>query len=83
VRTAKGFLTLKAYRLTPPAVKLLAENENAITPELVKSLHLSYDKLFHEVPVMIRNSPLANALCCQLMEMKPERATQFMDLGTA
>jgi len=82
VRTAKGFLTLKAYRLTPPALKLLADNENMITPELVKSLHLSYDKLFHEVPIMIRNSPLANALCCQLMEMKPERATQFMDLGT-
>lgn len=82
VRTEKGFLTLKAYRLTPPALKLLADNENMITPELVKSLHLSYDKLFHEVPVMIRNSPLANALCCQFLEMKPERATQFMDLGT-
>jgi len=83
VRTAKGFLTLKAYRLTPPALKLLADNnENAITPEFVKSLHLSYDRLFHEVKVVIRNSPLANALCCQLMDMKPERANQFMDLGT-
>jgi len=82
VRTSKGFLTLKAYRLTPQALKLLADTENVITPEFVKSLHLSYDKLFHEVPIMIRNSPLANALCCQLMEMKPEQATQFMDLGT-
>jgi len=83
VRTSKGFLTLKAYRLTPQALKLLADgNENNITPEFVKSLHLSYDKLFHEVPIMIRNSPLANALCCQLLEMKPGRATQFLDLGT-
>lgn len=83
VRTSKGFLTLKAYRLTPQALKLLADgNENNITPEFVKSLHLSYDKLFHEVPIMIRNSPLANALCCQLLEMKPSRATQFLDLGT-
>lgn len=49
MRTAKGFLTLKAYRLTPAALKLLADgNENTITPEFVKSLHLSYDKLFHE-----------------------------------
>ncbi|ODN02856.1 Eukaryotic translation initiation factor 3 subunit H [Orchesella cincta] len=82
-KTDKGFLTIKAYRLTPQALKLLAENENTITPELVKSLHLSYERLFHEVPVVIRNSPLANALCCTMSEMKPAKATQFLDLGTA
>lgn len=82
-KTEKGFLSLKAYRLTPQALKLLAENENSITPELVKSLHLSFDRMFHEVPLVIRNSPLANALCCQLVEMKPaDRGTQFLDLGT-
>ncbi|CAL8096859.1 unnamed protein product [Orchesella dallaii] len=82
-KTEKGFLTIKAYRLTPQALKLLAENENTITPELVKSLHLSYERLFHEVPVVIKNSPLANALCCTMSEMKPAKATQFLDLGTA
>jgi len=82
-KTDKGFLTIKAYRLTPQALKLLAENENVITPELVKSLHLSYERLFHEVPVVIKNSPLANALCCTMVEMKPDQGTQFLDLGTA
>lgn len=82
-KTEKGFLTIKAYRLTPQALKLLAENENIITPELVKSLHLSYERLFHEVPVVIKNSPLANALCCTMVEMKPDKATQYLDLGTA
>jgi len=83
-KTEKGFLSLKAYRLTQQALKLLAENENSITPDLVKQLHLSYDKLFHEVPLVIRNSPLANTLCCQLLEMKPaDKGTQFLDLGTS
>jgi len=83
-KTEKGFLSLKAYRLTPHALKLLADIEGNITPELVKSLHLSYDRMFHEVPLVIRNSPLANALCCQLIEMKPQdRGLQFLDLGTS
>jgi len=82
-KTAKGFLSLKAYRLTPQALKLLAENENMITPELVKSLHISYDKLFHEVPILIRNSHLTCALLCQLNEMKPNKGPQYLDLGTA
>jgi len=83
-KTSKGFLSLKVFRLTPQALKMLNESETNITPELVKSLHLSYDKMFHEVPLMIRNSPLANALCSQIVEMKPaDRGTQFLDLGTA
>jgi len=74
---------LKAYRLTPTALKMLSENENNITPDVVKQLHLSYEKLFHEVPLVIRNSPLAGALCCQLVDMKPDKATQYLDLGTS
>jgi len=83
-KTAKGFLSLKVFRLTPAALKMLAENEHSISPEFIKSLHLSYDKMFHEVPLVIYNSPLANALCCQIVEMKPaDKGTQFLDLGTA
>lgn len=77
-------MSLKAYRLTPQALKMLGENEQNITPEFVKSLHLSFDKMFHEVPIMIKNSPLANALCCQIVEMKPkDNGNQFLDLGTS
>jgi len=83
-KTARGFLSLKAFRLTPQALKMLNESENNITPEFVKSLHLSFDKIFHEVPIVIKNSPLASALCCQIVEMKPQdKGTQFLDLGTS
>jgi len=83
-KTSRGFLSLKAFRLTPQALKMLTESEVNITPEYVKSLHLSFDKMFHEVPIIIRNSPLASALCCQIVEMKPaDKGTQFLDLGTS
>jgi len=83
-KTGRGFLSLKAYRLTPAVLKMLADNEHTVPSEYVKNLHLSFDKMFHEVPIIIRNSPLANALCCQIVEMKPaDKGTQFLDLGTS
>merc|ERR1712027_132701 len=59
-KTTKGFLSLKAYRLTQPAIELYKAND--FTPEKIKNLKVSYDSLFREVPIVIKNSHLMNTV---------------------
>ncbi|XP_055683769.1 eukaryotic translation initiation factor 3 subunit H [Lutzomyia longipalpis] len=81
-KSARGFLTLKAYRLTPQAIAMYKE-EN-FTPEALRALKISYENLFTEVPIIIRNSPLTNIMMMELTELVPEEdGTHFLDLGTA
>lgn len=81
-KTTKGFLSLKAYRLSPTAIQLYKSNE--FTPENIKNLKVSHDSLFHEVPIVIKNSHLMNELLLELSEQIPvEAGSQFLDLGTA
>jgi translation initiation factor 3 subunit H len=58
IRTARGFLSLKAYRLTNVAMKLCKEGE--FTTETLRSNHMSFDKFFEEIPLVIKNSHLIN-----------------------
>nr|CAD7405315.1 unnamed protein product [Timema cristinae]CAD7432553.1 unnamed protein product [Timema monikensis] len=68
-KSARGFLTLKAYRLTPQAIAMYKENE--FTPEAL-------------LPIVIKNSQLTNILLSELTEMIPEEdGSKFLDLGTA
>lgn len=81
-KSARGFLTLKAYRLTPQAISMYKEGD--FTAEALKNLKISYEKLFVEVPIFIKNSPLTNIMMSELNEMIPEESgTHFLDLGTA
>merc|ERR1712083_1194537 len=48
-KTGQGFLSVKAYRLTPEAIKMFKEGD--FSPESVKDLHVSYESLFTEVPI--------------------------------
>ncbi|RZF32184.1 hypothetical protein LSTR_LSTR004047 [Laodelphax striatellus] len=81
-KTARGFLTLKAYRMTPQAIKMYKENE--FTPEALRQCKVGYENLMMEVPVVIRNSPLTNILLGELQEMiPPQQGSNFLDLGTA
>lgn len=81
-KSARGFLTLKAYRLTPQAIQMYKE-EN-FTPEALRALKIGYENLFTEVPIVIRNSPLTNIMMMELTELVPEEdGTHFLDLGTA
>lgn len=78
----KGFLSVKAFRLKPMALKLYKEGE--ITFESAKNMKLSHDNLFEEVPIRIKNSFLVNELLLELGEHVPvEEGTQFLDLGYA
>ena len=81
VRTSKGFLSLKAYRLSNLAMKLCKEGE--FTQETLRSNKMSFDKFFEEIPIKIKNSHLVNALMCSLDEQLPvDEGKQFLDLGT-
>uniref|UniRef100_A0A023F9R7 Eukaryotic translation initiation factor 3 subunit H n=1 Tax=Triatoma infestans TaxID=30076 RepID=A0A023F9R7_TRIIF len=81
-KTERGFLTLKAYRLTPQAINMYKEGE--FSPDAMRSLKVSYENLLTEVPVIIRNSPLTNILMCQLQEMiPPQQGYNFLDLSTS
>lgn len=81
-KSARGFLTLKAYRLTPQAIAMYKEND--FTPDALRQLKIGYENLFVEVPIVIKNSSLTNIMMTELAEMVPEEeGNRFLDLGTA
>ncbi|XP_044752300.1 eukaryotic translation initiation factor 3 subunit H [Coccinella septempunctata] len=81
-KSARGFITLKAYRLTPQAIEMYKENE--FTPEALLKLKIGFENLFTEVPFVIKNSALTNIMMTELSELVPEEeGAKFLDLGTA
>lgn len=81
-KSAGGFLTLKAYRLTPQAIAMYKDGD--FTPDALRQLKIGYEKLFVEIPIQIRNSPLTNIMMLELQEMvQEEEGSHFLDLGTA
>jgi translation initiation factor 3 subunit H len=81
-KSARGFLTLKAYRLTPQAIQMYKDGD--FTPDALRQLKMGYEHLFIEVPIVIKNSALTNIMMSELAEMVPEEeGTHFLDLGTA
>ena len=81
-KTTKGFLSLKAFRLTPMAIKLYKEGE--FHAEAIRNLKVGHDNLFQEVPIVIKNSHLVNELLLELSEQIPvEVGSQFLDLGSS
>lgn len=81
IRTHRGFLSLKAYRLTNLAMKLCKEGE--FTPDTLRQNKMSFDKFFEEIPIIISNSNLVKAIMCNLdVDMAVDEGKQFLDLGT-
>lgn len=81
IRTQRGFLSLKAYRLTNTALALCKEGE--FTSETLQKHNMSFDKFFEEIPVVIKNSTLTNLLICEMNKhMAPDEGKQFLDMGT-
>uniref|UniRef100_A0A1A9WJN7 Eukaryotic translation initiation factor 3 subunit H n=1 Tax=Glossina brevipalpis TaxID=37001 RepID=A0A1A9WJN7_9MUSC len=81
-KSSRGFLCLKAYRLTPQAIQMYKDNE--FTPEALRNLKVGYERLFVEIPIVIKNSPLTNIMMSELSEMMPEeQGHNFLDLATA
>merc|ERR1712168_1103097 len=80
-KTGKGFLSMKAYRLTPAAIKLFREGE--FHAEAIKNIKVSHDTLFQEVPIVVKNSHLVNELLLELSEDVDTLGSSFLDLGSA
>jgi len=82
-KTAQGFISLKAMRLTPEAVKMFKDGD--FSPDTIKDLKMSFESMMTEVPIMIKNSHLMNALLLELQEQLPldVGGSQFLDLGTS
>jgi len=82
-KTSKGFLSVKAFRMTKEAIKMFKDGE--FTPETIKDLKIGYENMFTQVPIVIKNSHLMNALLLEISEQLPLEVggTQYLDLGTA
>merc|ERR1711922_107769 len=70
-------------RMTKEAIKMFKEGD--FTPDAVKDLHISYETMFTQVPIVVKNSHLMNALMLEMQESLTldVGGTQFLDLGTA
>merc|ERR1712013_450127 len=62
------------------AIKMFKEGD--FTPDAVKDLHISYETMFTQVPIVVKNSHLMNALMQESLTLDVG-GTQFLDLGTA
>ena len=65
-KNSRGFLTPKAYRLTPQAIELYKAGD--FLPDTIRNLKVSHDNLFQEVPIVVKNSHLVNELLLELSE---------------
>lgn len=80
VRTQRGYLSLKAYRLTNLAMSLCKDGE--FKPETLRQNKMSYEKFFEEIPIIIRNSHLIKALLLEIdADMNIDAGRQILDIG--
>jgi len=82
-KTTQGFISLKALRLTPEAIKMFRDGD--FSPDTIKDLKISYESMMTEVPIVIKNSHLMNALLLELQEQIPLDigGASHLDLGTS
>ena len=69
--------------MTKDAVKMFKDND--FSPDQIKDLHISFETMFTQVPIIIKNSHLMNALLLEIQDQLPRSAggNQYLDLGTA
>ncbi|CAG5132444.1 unnamed protein product [Candidula unifasciata] len=71
-----------SYRLTPEMMKFYKEND--FTLENMTKHNINFETMFQEIPVVLRNSHLVNALLCDLSEKtRKEKKFSPLDLGTS
>lgn len=83
LRTTQGFVALKAYRLTPKMMDFYRDGD--FTPEAIQAASISFESMFEEIPVVVKNSHLVNALLCEVDECpksREEETYNFLDLAT-
>jgi len=66
LKTSNGVLSLKAYRLTTQFMDLF--REGSFTKESLAKANLSFNEIWEEIPIRIRNSSLMAAFLTELEE---------------
>ncbi|XP_063968578.1 eukaryotic translation initiation factor 3 subunit H-B-like isoform X1 [Lytechinus pictus] len=80
VKTSKSSLSLKAYRLTEQAMSVSQDME--FTLESIRKSGLSFDKLFEEIPIAIKNSYLVKTQICEIEGLSTPGDDNFLSLST-
>ncbi|GAA6092170.1 eukaryotic translation initiation factor 3 subunit H-B isoform X1 [Tachysurus ichikawai] len=70
IKTAQGSPSLKVYRLTPKLMEICREKD--FSSESLKKANVGYEKMFEEVPIVIKNSHLVNVLLWDLEDKTTE-----------
>lgn len=53
------------------------------SPDAIKETNISFEKMFEEIPIYIKNSHLTNALLCEIEEKTPaQESYNYLDLAT-
>ena len=67
---------MKAYRMTKDAVKMFKDND--FSPDSIKDLHISFETMFTQVPIVVRNSHLMNALLLDIQDQLPRTGGEIV-----
>jgi len=80
LKTKLGNLGMRAFKLSLPAYKLYKE-EKDFTAQMLRDSSITYENLFKEIPVYIKNSSLTNVLLCELDSVQDN--TSYFTLPTS
>ncbi|PAA81672.1 hypothetical protein BOX15_Mlig021371g3 [Macrostomum lignano] len=80
LKTSRGQLEFRAFRLSPALVKLMSDEDN-VNQQRMKELMVNQANLVQELPVIIRNSHLANVLLAELEDSVASNAFSGLSLA--
>lgn len=83
VKTRQGQLSMNAYRLSIPALELCQKGD--WSPEAVKASGLTYENMFEELSIVIKNSHLINVMTAEMQLASQKVADKYsahLELGT-
>ena len=64
-------------------MKFYGNRDHDFSPESIKAAGISFEKMFKEIPVQIKNSHLVNSLLCELDDpLTEQQRFDYLDLGT-
>ncbi|XP_058964038.1 eukaryotic translation initiation factor 3 subunit H-like [Pocillopora verrucosa] len=81
LKTSQGMLSLKVFRLSDKMMSMYKDEE--FSAEKLAKSGLSFEAMFEEIPLVIRNSSLINSLLCEVEVLSPHTQTDnFLSLST-
>ncbi|KAL9980869.1 hypothetical protein ACROYT_G009508 [Oculina patagonica] len=81
LKTSQGMLSLKVFRLSDKMMAMYKDAE--FSAERLAKSGLSFEAMFEEIPLVIRNSSLINTLLCEVEVLSPHTQTnEFLSLST-